>query len=154
MAWIKKFNDFKLFQPTEEEAAEAQSKLPERLEINRRFLADNPQRSTCNMSISGSFISAHAPDYIGVPTLHWSVEDWHNEFQAMKKNGLDTVILQAAAWKELEECYFPSKTLNVFKQFDVIAPLIEAAQSEKMTIYLGGLGTISGWDMQNKEKRR
>lgn len=152
MALIKKFNDFKLFQPTEEEAAAAQSKLSERLEINRRFLADNPQRSTCNMSISGSFIAAHAPDYVGVPTLHWTIEDWRQEFRTMKNNGLDTVILQAAAWKELEECYFPFKRLNGFEQFDVTAPLTEAAQAEKMTIYLGGLGTVSGWDLHDKEK--
>ena len=29
---------------------------------------------------------------------------------------------------------------------------ISTAQAEKMTIYLGGLGTVSGWDIQNKEK--
>lgn len=152
MAWIRQFKDFKLFQPTDEEAAAAQSTLPARLEINRKYIAENPHTADSTMSITGSFISAHAPDYIGVPTLHWSIDDWRNEFRTMKKNGLDTVILQAAAWKELEECYFPSKTLNAFKQFDVIAPLTEAAQAEKMTVFIGGLGSVAGWDLQNKEK--
>ena len=152
MAFVKQFNDFKLFQPTQEEAASAEANLPKRLEINRNFLQKNKAVNPPQTAITGSFISAHAPDYIGVPTIHWNAEDWRKEFRIMKEFGLDTVILQAAAWKELQECYFPSKVLKDFTMFDVITPLIEAAQIENMALYLGGFGSVSGWDLQNKEK--
>ncbi len=152
MAFIKKFNDFKLFQPTAQEAADAEKNLPDRLALNKNFLKQNPPSQSLKISITGSFISAHAPDYIGVPTINWTAEDWGREFRTMKNYGLDTVILQAAAWKELEECYFPSEILKNFENFDIITPLVEAAQTEKMTLFLGGLGSVAGWDLQNEEK--
>lgn len=154
MAFVKKFNDFKLFQPTEEEAAAAQQNLAFRIESNRRTLMENSLQSSRNMKITGSFISAHAPDYIGVPTIRWTVDDWQKEFRTMKKHGIDTVILQAAAWKELEECYFLSEVLSSFEQFDVIAPLTEAAENENMILFLGGLGSVAGWNTQDAEKTR
>lgn len=152
MAFVKKFNDFKLFQPTEDEASAAEKNLPARLALNKKFLENNPPSATLKMTITGSFISAHAPDYIGVPTIHWSMDDWQKEFRIMKENGIDTAIFQASAWKELEECYFPSEVLKDFEIFDTVTPLVEAAQAEKMTIYLGGLGSVAGWDLQNEEK--
>jgi hypothetical protein len=39
MAFVKKFDDFKLFQPTDEEAAAAERTLPRLFEINRNFSA-------------------------------------------------------------------------------------------------------------------
>ena len=152
MAFVKKFNDFKLFQPTPEEAAEAEKNLPARLALNKKFLAENTPSATLDIAITGSFISAHAPDYVGVPTIHWNAEDWRKEFRIMKEFGLDTVILQASAWKELQECYFPSKVLKDFTMFDVVTPLVEAAHAENMTLFLGGFGSVSGWNLQDKEK--
>ena len=43
MAWIRQFKDFKLFQPTNEEVAAAQSNLFVRLETNRKYIAENLQ---------------------------------------------------------------------------------------------------------------
>ena len=154
MAFVKQFKDFKLFQPTEEEASAALASLPSRLEINRSFLERHQEMPLATMKITGSFISAHAPDYVGVPTLHWGVDHWRREFRVMKEAGLDTVILQAAAWKELEECYYPSDVLKSFEAFDVLSPLAEAASLEKMLLFMGGLGSVSGWDLQNEEKTR
>lgn len=154
MAFVKKFNDFKLFQPTEEEASAAEKNLPARQALNKKFLTDNPPSAALKIAISGSFISAHAPDYVGVPTIYWSMEDWQKELRIMKANGLDTVIFQASAWKELEECYFPSEVLKDFEIFDTVTPLVEAAYIENMTLFLGGLGSVAGWDLQNEEKTR
>lgn len=152
MAFVKKFSDFKLYQPTEEEADIANKSLPGRLEINRKFLEENPPADSCSMTITGTFVSAHAPDYIGVPTIRWSVEDWCSEFQTMHSFGIDTVILQSSAWRELEECYFASETLKEFCIFDVVRPLAEAAKIENMKLFIGGFGSVAGWDLQNEEK--
>lgn len=154
MAFVQRFKEFKLFQPTEDEASAAMVTLPERQEINRRYLEEHPMSAPLGMSITGSFISAHAPDYIGVPTIHWTVEDWRREFRSMRACGMDTVLLQAAAWRELEECYFPSEILRAYERFNVLTPLVEAADSEKVTLFLGSLGSVSGWDLQNEAKTR
>ena len=152
MACIKNFGDFKLYQPTEEEAAAAEKTLGARQALNQRIISENPCPAEVEMSITGTFISAHAPDYIGVPTVHWQIEDWRREFQTMKSYGIDTVILQSSAWKELEESYFVSETLKDFHTFNVVKPLIEAAEAENMMLFVGGFGSVAGWDLQDKEK--
>jgi hypothetical protein len=58
---------------------------------------------------------------------------------------MDTVILQSALWKELEECYYPFKKFSRFKTWNVVEPLLEAAAFESMTVFLGALGSVTGW---------
>ena len=93
--------------------------------------------------LSGSFIYAHPPDYRGRPTLHFSVAEWRALFRELKELGLDTVIWQASAWLELEECYYPSKAMAGFKQWNVVGPMIEAVNAEGMTLYLGTFGVLN-----------
>lgn len=94
--------------------------------------------------LSGSFICAHPPDYRGRPSLHFSVADWRALFREFKEIGIDTAIWQASAWKELQECYYPSKSLIGYKQWNVVDPMIEAARDEAMTLFLGTFGVLSG----------
>ena len=97
-------------------------------------------------SISGSFIYAHAPDYYGMPTLHFSEADWRALFQDMKASGIDTVIFQASIWNELGECYYESKYFSrLYKSWRVVEPMLAAAQAERMAVFLGGYGSVVGW---------
>lgn len=94
--------------------------------------------------LSGSFICAHPPDYRGRPTLHFSVAEWRTVFQELKEIGIDTVIWQASVWQELRECYYPSKQFAGYKQWDAIAPMLEAVRAEAITLYLGTFGFFNG----------
>ena len=152
MAFVKNFGDFKLYQPTAEEAAEAEKTLRPRQELNLRFIEENPLNEDVKATISGTFVAAHAPDYVGVPMIYRTVDDWRREFQVMRNYNIDTVILQSSAWKELEESYFFSETLKNFRTFDVVGPLAEAAKAENMKLFVGGFGSVAGWDLQNAEK--
>lgn len=96
--------------------------------------------------LSGSFICAHPPDYRGRPAHHFSFEDWRSLFREFKELGMDTVIWQASAWRELKECYYPSKRLADYRQWNVVEPMIEAANAEAMVLYLGSFGTLGGGD--------
>jgi len=94
--------------------------------------------------LSGSFIYAHPPDYRGRPTLRYSVADWRALFREFKEIGLDTVIWQASAWMELGECYYPSRLLSGYRQWDVVEPMMQAASDEEMFLFLGTFGVLSG----------
>ena len=146
MAFVKQFGEFKLFQPTEEEA-EGGAIVFRTVEFNNAFIAKNNEPPADALPITGTFVAAHAPDYVGTPTLHWDVARWRDEFRRLKAKGMDTAVLQAAAWKELEECYYPSRALADFTAFDVVAPLVEAAAECGVTLHLGALGTVTGWSM-------
>ncbi|MBA4387320.1 MAG: hypothetical protein C0404_05020 [Verrucomicrobia bacterium] len=94
--------------------------------------------------LSGSFIYAHPPDYRGRPSLCFTVSDWRKVFREFKEIGIETVIWQASAWKELRECYYPSKALTGYKQWNAIEPMIEAVRAETMSLYLGTFGVLKG----------
>lgn len=136
--------DFKIFRPPRETADFCKPNLDAAYEDNRRFLA-SAGRTAGGKKITGSFIYAHPPDYRGRPALHYGADDWRKLFRELKETGMDTVVLQAAAWKELGECYYPSKIFSAYKSWNVVEPLLEAASRENMALYLGGLGTVSGW---------
>ena len=145
MAFVKSFGRFRLFQPTAEEAEAGAAVVFRTVERNRRFLAETPSDGGPRHAVTGSFVAAHAPDYVGIPTLDWDAARWRIELERLKASGMDTVILQASAWKELGECYYPSRALASYDAFDVVTPLAEAASSCGMALYLGGLGSVAGW---------
>jgi hypothetical protein len=97
------------------------------------------------MPITGSFIYAHPPNYKGAETINWDKNKWLKELNRLKSYGIDTVIFQAALWSELEECYYPSKVFSSFKCWNVIEPMLEAANELKFTIFLGGYGSVTCW---------
>jgi hypothetical protein len=96
--------------------------------------------------LSGTFIYAHPPDYIGRPTMTWGVQKWRDLFREMQEMGIDTVIYQAAVWLEVQESYYPSKLFPDFKTWDSVGALCEAAEKENMILYLGGLGNLMCFD--------
>lgn len=96
------------------------------------------------MPISGAFIYAHAPNYVGRPTLSWNKSEWKTLFRQFQWFGIDTAIFQAAIWNELKECYYPSKAFGLYKSWNVIEPMLEAANEEKISIFLGGYGSTNG----------
>lgn len=103
--------------------------------------------------LSGSFIYAHPPDYRGRPTLRFSVADWRALFREFKELGLDTVIWQASAWMELGECYYPSNKLSGYRQWNVVEPMMQAANDEGMFLFLGTFGLLNGEMTLGKDDR-
>lgn len=107
--------------------------------------------------ISGTFIYARPPDYRGLHMYNASADDWCKIFRRLKKMNMDTVIFQAALWKELNECFYVSEYFNDMPHYAVLENMFEAAELENMEVYLGGYGSCSGWqkklsdaDMQNE----
>ncbi|MBO7147453.1 MAG: DUF4434 domain-containing protein [Lentisphaeria bacterium] len=95
--------------------------------------------------ISVSFVYAHPADYYGEPMLHAGVEDWKKHFRRFKKMHIDTVIFQAALWRELNECYYQSKAFSFLKCYGVVEKMLQAAAEESIHVYMGGYGSVAGW---------
>ena len=122
---------------------ETQASTDERDRLNAEFLARIDQPPTGGR-LSGTFIYAHPPDYRGRPTLADTEQDWQALFRELKEIGITTIILQAAAWAEFRECYYPSKLFHGFRTWNVLDPLVKASMAEQMTLYLGGVGILYG----------
>ena len=97
------------------------------------------------MPITVSFIYAHPADYYGKPMLNADVGEWKNNFRRFKSMNIDTVIFQAALWRELKECYYCSSNFPDLKCFKVVENMLQAAEEENMRVYMGGYGSVVGW---------
>lgn len=95
--------------------------------------------------ITASFVYAQPPDYHGLPMLNASVHAWKEVFQRFKSMHIDTVIFQAALWKELGECFYKTETFSGLSCYGVLERMFEAAAAEKMHVFLGGYGSVAGW---------
>ena len=95
--------------------------------------------------ISVSFIYALAPDYYGMPMRNAPVSAWQEIFRRFKTMQIDTVIFQAALWKELGECFYRTGHFRDLTAFPVLERMFEAADAEGMHVYLGGYGSVAGW---------
>jgi hypothetical protein len=145
MYTIKNFGDYKLFLPPQKNSRESgKLKLMNNRQHNDDFIADNCSEKT-SAKISGSFIYAHPPNYLGYNTLNFTVEDWSEELSKLKLMGMDTVIFQAALWSELRECYYPTEKFIGFKNWNVIEPMLEAAGQLGLSVFLGGYGSVTCW---------
>jgi hypothetical protein len=144
MFTIEKVEDFNLFIASERARNYAEPMIAEAKESNRKFLAENPP-GTPKMPITGTFVYPHPPNYRGRPMHHYTVRDWARLMRDLKIVGMDTIILQASVWNELEECYYPSTHFSNHKQWNVVEPMLEAADAAGMTVYLGGYGSVTGW---------
>ena len=120
--------------------------------VNERNNAEAMARCPKNLSdherITASFIYAHPADYHGKPMLDASVETWREEFRRFKKMNIDTVIFQAALWRELNECYYSSSHFSFLKCYGVIEKMLQAAQDESVHVGMGGYGSVAGWGPQ------
>jgi hypothetical protein len=137
--------DFTLVIPGPEAAGWVRSMMEQGQKANRAYLAALAE-PPAGGRITGSFIYAHPPDYIGRPTMGYCVAEWRQMLGELKELGIDTVVYQAAAWVEMRECYYPSQLYADYKTWDALEPLMEAAAAEGMTLYLGGLGNLLAFD--------
>lgn len=145
MGVIRTYSGFNFFQPAPESEPEDMQMVQSSYSEDRKYLAEH-QDTPNTMRISASFICAHAPDYVGMPTVDWDREKWAALFERMKADGITTVAYQAALWNELKECYYASKIYkDGFRQWETISPMLEAARQCGMTVYLGGYGSLSGF---------
>ena len=122
---------------------EGKASTDKRDRINTDFLS-RIAKPPAGGALSGAFICAHAPDYRGRPTLHYTEQDWQALFRELKEIGITTVILQAAAWVDFRECYYPSKLFSGFHTWNVLDPMVKASAAERMTLHLGAAGILYG----------
>lgn len=144
MFTIEKIEDFSLFMASDKAKKLVEPMITRAKKLNRKFLDDNPGMMS-KMPITGTFIYAHPPNYRGRPMHNYSVRDWMKLMRDLSRAGMDTVILQASVWNELGECYYPSKHFKKHKQWNVVEPMLEAADASCMKVYLGGYGSVTGW---------
>ncbi|MBR2439676.1 MAG: DUF4434 domain-containing protein [Lentisphaeria bacterium] len=151
---IGNYAGFNIFEPAPEIIPESLKIVTEKNAVNQNFLSEmSPdEKMKPGKSITGSFIYAHAPDYVGNYTLNWGVPEWKKAFEKLRKKQVDTVILQASVWNELNEVYYSSKTFSSFNGWNVVEPMLHAAKEAGMTVFLGGYGSISGWNMNLNDK--
>lgn len=142
--------DFTLVIPGPQAEQSINASIENGIQLNRQYLAALPEAPSGGR-LTGSFIYAHPPDYIGRPTLHFNKQDWQVVLRELKEMGLDTVIYQAAVWYEIQECYYPSRLFANFKTWDALTPLCEAVAAENMTLFLGGLGNLMAFDERASE---
>lgn len=138
-------NGFTLVVPDDETAIGLQGLMDRGRPSNRDYL-DRHTGALTPGRITGSFIYAHPPDYIGRPTMEWGVREWRDLLRELKALGIDTVIHQAAAWVEMRECYYPSGRFASYRTWDSLSKLVEASAAESMTLFLGGLGNMLAFD--------
>ncbi|MCF6177530.1 MAG: DUF4434 domain-containing protein [Victivallaceae bacterium] len=141
---IVDIEDFSLFTASQRAIDMIEPKIAKAKLDNKEFLAENPQRET-SMTITGTFIYAHPPNYYGQPMHNYRLTAWIKLIRELKEIGMDTVILQASIWNELDECYYPSKHFNYTKNWNVVEPMLEAAEIIGIQVFLGGYGSATGW---------
>lgn len=111
--------------------------------------------------VSGTFIYNRPPDYAGAPSVNWKVSDWCNEFDRLKRLGIDTVIYQGCfAERTTGELfvYYPISAASLEKlssikkrvgREPVIEPklddVVAAAEKSDMNLHLGLYNVLSGW---------
>jgi len=144
MFTIEKVEDFNMFMASDRARKEVEPMIAEAKKANQKFVDDNPL-APLEMSISGTFVYAHPPNYRGRPMHNYFVRDWMKLMRDLSRAGMDTIILQASIWNELGECYYPSKHFSKHKQWNVVEPMLEAADASCMSVYLGGYGSVTGW---------
>lgn len=128
------------------ETPEGKASLAERDRLNAEFLTQHAAPPPGAGRLSGTFVYAHPPDYRGRPTVHWNAAQWRELFQELKDIGINTAILQAAAWVDFRECYYPSDLFKGYTTWNIIEPMLEAVAAEKMTCYLAAVGILYNWD--------
>ena len=150
MSWkIGSYDGFNIFDPAPESVPEGRKHVEETIRANRRYLAErtDEEKTKTPMKITGSFIYAHAPDYVGGHTLDYGKTDWDRAFCRLKSKGIDTVVFQASVWNELQEVYYKSGFFSSFRCWNVVEPMLCSAKENGLTVFLGGYGSVSGWNV-------
>lgn len=143
---IKQMSDYQLYLPPAGycDTEAAQQRREQRKQRNRDAVEaagiQKPQ-----MPITGSFIYAHPPNYRGAETMNWNKQDWLKGLTRLKGMGIDTVIFQASLWSELKECYYPSDAFKDYRTWNIVEPMLEAANELGLTVFMGGRGSVTCW---------
>ncbi len=145
MYQIGTYAGFNVFEPSLEDIKRSSRLVEDHNRSNREYLSGRGGLYELPMRITGSFICAHAPDYVGVPTLDWSERQWGELFGGMKRAGIDTVVWQASLWNELKEVYYKSEYFRDYRQWQAVEPMLAAARAVGMRVFLGGYGSVVGW---------
>jgi hypothetical protein len=104
-----------------------------------------PELMPTKAHINASFIYGQPPDYYGMPMLNASVDAWKKVFRRFQGMRIDTVIFQAALWRELGQCFYRSKNFAELNCYGVLERMFTAAEEENMRVFLGGYGSVTGW---------
>lgn len=144
---IEQVDDFKIFCASERAMRCSAPLIESSAQANQEFIETRSIQAP-KMPITGSFVYAHAPNYRGRPMNNAGYSGWMQALGCLVDLGIDTIILQASLWNELNECDYPSKAFANMKFFDVVDPLLKAAKSHGLTVFLGGYGSLTGWKEQ------
>lgn len=146
MTWkVGTYNGFNIFEPADEIIPADRKRLENALNENRKYVELHGAPDKPAIPITGSYLQAHAPDYVGGATLDWGRKQWIELFREMLSVGIDTGVLQASMWNELKETYYPSRYFSAYRQWNVVPNMLEAAAETGMKIALGGYGSVVGW---------
>ena len=147
MVIIGNYQGFNIFEPAPEIIPASREKVDAGIAVNKRVLQNlsAEEKAAPAMPVTGTFLCAHAPDYVGTPTLLWDTAQWKTALEKLREKKIDTVIFQASVWNELHEVYYSSKKFASFRSWNVVEPMLLAARDCGMTVFLGGYGSVSGW---------
>jgi len=104
------------------------------------------------MKLTGTFLDEITHD---IPSQNWGVEEWERDFDSMKKDGIDTVILIRAGYRE--RATFDSKVLaKHFKMtpayMDLVDLYLTQAERTGMKFYFGTYDSGDLWNEGHYEK--
>lgn len=104
------------------------------------------------MKLTGTFLDEITHD---IPSQNWGEEQWEKDFDAMKTDGIDTVILIRAGYRERST--FDSKVLS--KHFrmtpaymDLVDLYLRQAERTGMTFYFGTYDSGDLWNEGHYDK--
>lgn len=97
------------------------------------------------MRITGTFLDEISHD---IPSANWGSEEWAREFSAMQADGIDTVILIRAGYRD--RATFDSKVLSkkhgyLIVQQDLVALFLRLAEQHQMSFYFGTYDSGQYW---------
>ena len=95
--------------------------------------------------ITGTFLDEISHD---IPSANWGRAEWARDFQAMADDGIDTVILIRAGYRD--RCAFPSKVLEqrhgyLIVQDDLVQWFLDLAKEHGMGFWFGTYDSGDHW---------
>jgi hypothetical protein len=97
------------------------------------------------MKITGTFLDEISHD---IPSSNWDAAQWAQDFASMREDGIDTVILIRAGYREL--CTFESKVLRNHRvmrpaYIDLVDLFLELAERNGMKFFFGTYDSGVHW---------
>jgi hypothetical protein len=97
------------------------------------------------MKITGTFLDEITVD---IPSNNWGPQEWSKDFKAMKKIGIDTVIIIRSGWgdKAVFDSRVLKKRVNLLPvYYDLAAMFLELAEENNMALYFGTYDSNVFW---------